>query len=58
MTVDELIDKLSKLPPTMPVFAEWEGVSAYIDPDNFRVELHRTAKHESMNCLLINVDAY
>lgn len=37
MVVSELIEKLKHYPENMPVFAEWEGVTAYIDPENFEV---------------------
>lgn len=49
MTVSELIDELNAYPKDMPVFAEWEGVNAFILPENFGVK---------SECLVIDVNYY
>ena len=60
MTVGELRAKLAEYTDDMPVFAEWEGVHAYVTPDHFFVE-HDVGKGyepDHCACLLISVDQY
>lgn len=59
MTVSELRDKLAKFPNDMPVFAIWESVSGYIEPQNFSVKIiHKGNKEDACECLTIDVGQY
>ena len=58
MTVKELMEALKQYPDDMPVFAEWEGVNAYIDRDMISVECISKQPSFTGNALLINVDNY
>ena len=59
MTVAELRELLAKYPDEMPVFAEWEGVRAYIEPDIFAVErVSKGMEADACDCLVLNVNYY
>jgi hypothetical protein len=59
MTVKELKEKLSEYPDSMPVFCQWEGVYAWVDPENFSAEeYHKGMLEDKEICLIIDVDQY
>jgi hypothetical protein len=59
MTVAELRELLTKHPDDMPVFAEWEGVYAYVEPEFFRVEMvSKGMNADECECLVIDVNTY
>ena len=59
MTVSELRELLTKYQDDMPVLAEWEGVLAYIEPDNFAVEsVFKGNMNDIFGCLVIDVNKY
>lgn len=59
VTVKELIVKLKEYPEDMPVMAEWEGVVAYIKPENFSFSLvDKGLSEDKCWCLVIDVERY
>ena len=59
LTVKELIEKLSEYPMDMPVMAEWEGVVAYIRPENFsNFFVDKGLAEDRCLCLVIDVERY
>ncbi len=59
MTVAELKSELDKYPDQMPVMATWEGVTAYIESENFHTDYVCKGKAEDTEmCLVINVPSY
>ena len=59
ITVAELRDLLSSYPPEMPVFAEWEGVHGYVDPEMVATEnLNKGMVEDDCDCLIIDVGRY
>lgn len=58
MTISDLKKKLDEFPDDLPVFATWEGVYAYIEPENFSVEKLSKCRNEECNCLVIDVEQY
>jgi len=59
MTVGELRDCLEEFQNDMPIFATWEGVQAYIDPDEICIrKVHKGDKSEECDCLVIDVERY
>jgi hypothetical protein len=59
MTVAELCAKLAEYPDDMPVMAGWEGVRAYVRPENFGVERVSKGKPaDECDCLVIDVNDY
>jgi len=52
LTVAELKKELDKYPDDMPVYAQWEGVYACIDPD-----LMDTEHYKEVDCLIIDVES-
>jgi hypothetical protein len=59
MTVSELREKLNEYPQDMPVFATWEGVWAYIQPEAFVVEkVHKGGPDLPVDCVVIDVEQY
>jgi hypothetical protein len=59
MTVGELIKKLSEYPEDTPVFAEWEGCRAYVEPEMFEVaRVSKGRKEDECACLIIDVNLY
>ena len=59
MTVSELREKLNEYPQDMPVFATWEGVHAYVQPDSFFVEkVNKGGADLAVDCVVIDVEQY
>jgi hypothetical protein len=58
MTVGELRDELAKYPSTMPVWATWEGVLAYVGRKNFAVKREKNDIGHDVDCLVIDVEDY
>lgn len=59
MTVAELREKLNEYPQDMPVFATWESVLAYVQPESFVVErVHKGGADEAVDCVVIDVEQY
>ena len=58
MTVNELIEKLKEYPGNMPVFAQWEGVAAYVTGDGFFVEFVEKRHNYCVQSLVIDVEDY
>lgn len=59
MTVAELKQKLNEYPGDMPVFAEWEGVRAYVEPENFSVKkVGKGHRDDECDGLVIWVEHY
>ena len=59
LTVAELKKELEKYPDNMPVMATWEGVTAYIDSENFETDYVCKGKVEDKEmCLVIDVEQY
>lgn len=58
MTVAELRAKLESYPADMPVFACWEGVNAYVEPDSFEVEKVSKGDFEGCDSICIDVNTY
>ena len=43
----------------MPVFAEWEGCHAYIEPEMFSVvHVGKGAEAAACDCLVVDVNSY
>ena len=59
LTVQELKDKLDEYPGHMPVMCTWEGVTAYVEPEAFDIEvISKGMKEDEEFCLVINVNGY
>lgn len=59
MTVAELRELLTKYPDDMPVFAEWEGCHAYIEPEMFSVEsAAKGFEADRCDCLVVDVNRF
>lgn len=59
MTVAEMRKVLEAYPDDMPVFCEWEGVWAYVEPENFVViDVDKGRDDESAPALVIDVNKY
>ena len=58
MTVSELRTLLYKYSDDMPVFAEWEGYEAYVEPEMFRLQIVRKGmSKDACLCLVVDVNA-
>ena len=59
MTVGELQAALTAYPPDMPVFAEWEGVLAFIHTKNMGIEVAQAGHPDDADlALVIDVNEY
>jgi hypothetical protein len=59
MTVSELKEKLSGHPDSMPVMCTWEGVNAFVSPDEFEVKVvNKGFDDDAELCVVINVEGY
>ena len=57
VTVKELKDELDKYPDDMPVMAEWEAVTACIDPEEFSIQsISKGMEEDREDCLVIDVN--
>lgn len=53
------MDCLEEFQDDMPIFATWEGVNAYIDPDDICIRrVHKGDESEECDCLVIDVERY
>jgi hypothetical protein len=59
LTVKELRDLLANYPESMPVFAQWDDVLAFVSPDNFiEKRADKGDSTEACDCLVIDVSEY
>lgn len=50
---------LTTYPDGMPVFAEWEGVHAYVRPEMFSVmRVSKARERDACGCLVVDVNKY
>ena len=55
-TVKEMREFLTRFPDDMPVMATWEGVWAYVDPENAEVEkVTKGNDADACKCLVFDV---